>query len=302
MSSIARAVFKVTIGWLVEKGRDTAAEKLNDADVTDQKFRTLIVREIEDIKSKLDGLAGKDLGASISFFQEGIELYDFFVKARSRREYRAATTQAACDHEAFSLEIEMEMLELTDLDKSAVEALSKAKKRFKDSRRKATKAFKNEALATSDGILAMYPVMATILETVENPEPATAPCGVYLKEVNSLSAVQTNFDVQLKRGLQETMSLFGDDEREEIICSVCRVNRSIYDVVKTVGKDVSSWIWPAVNIGEDKVDPLRNGRGAEVLRKQAMEHCSVTPWSFGQEGEEERKLKTPQGIASNSSG
>ena len=233
MSSIARAVFKVTIGWLVEKGRDTAAEKLNDADVTDQKFRTLIVREIEDIKSKLDGLSRKDLGASISFFQEGIVLlYDFFVKARSRREQRAATTQAACDHEAFSLEIQMEMLELTDLDKSAVEALSKAKKRFKDSRRKATKAFKNEALATSDGILAMYPVMATILETVENPEPATAPCGVYLKEVNSLSAVQTNFDVQLKRGLQEAMSLFG--------VSVCRVNRSIYDVVKTVGKDVSS--------------------------------------------------------------
>ena len=81
MSSIARAVFKVTIGWLVEKGRDTAAEKLNDADVTDQKFRTLIVREIEDIKSKLDGLAGKDLGASISFFQEGIELYDFFCQS-----------------------------------------------------------------------------------------------------------------------------------------------------------------------------------------------------------------------------
>ena len=52
--------------------------------------------------------------------------------------HSAATTQAACDHEAFSLAVEMEMLELTDLDKSAVEALSKAKKRFKDSRRKAT--------------------------------------------------------------------------------------------------------------------------------------------------------------------
>ena len=51
--------------------------------------------------------------------------------------------------------------------------------------------------------------MATILETVDNPEHATAPCGVYLKEVNSLSAVQTNFDVQLKRGLQAAMSLSG---------------------------------------------------------------------------------------------
>ena len=29
-----------------------------------------------------------------------------------------------------------------------------------------------------------------------------------------------------------------------------------------------------------------------------MEHCCVTPWSFGQEGEEEHKLKEPRGIAS----
>ena len=29
-----------------------------------------------------------------------------------------------------------------------------------------------------------------------------------------------------------------------------------------------------------------------------MEHCCVTPWSFGQEGEEEHKLKQPRAIAS----
>lgn len=197
----------------------------------------------------------------------------------------------------------MGLLELTDLDKSAVVALSKAKKRFKDSRRKATKAFKNETLATSDRILAMqYRAMATILDTVDNPEHVIAPCKVYLKELNSLSAVQTNFDVQLERGLQAAMSLFGKDVREKIICSICRVNRFIYDAIKTVGKDGSSLIWPAVNIGEDKVDPLRDERVAEVLRKQGMKHCLVTPWSFGQEGEEECKLQTPQGIAQTPAG
>jgi len=59
---------------------------------------------------------------------------------------------------------------------------------------------------------------------------------------------------------------------------------------------------PAVDIGEGKVDPLRDRRLAKVLRKQGMEHCCVTPWSFGQEGEEEHKLKNPRGIATNSSG
>ena len=87
MSSIATAVFKVTIGLLVNKGGDKAAEKLKDGDITDQKFRGLIVREIDDVKSKLDGLSRKDLLASISFFEEGIELlYEVFNKARSRSE------------------------------------------------------------------------------------------------------------------------------------------------------------------------------------------------------------------------
>ena len=302
MSSIAAAIFKVTIGWLVDKGRDKAANKLKDGDITDQKFRGLIVREIDDIKSKLDGLSKKDLGASISFFEEGIEfLYDFFVKARSRSEHSMATTQAACD-EAFSLAVRMGKLELTDLDKSAMEALSKAKKRFEDSRKEATRAFKNEALATSDRILAMqYRVMATILETVDNPEHAIAPCRVCLKELNSLSPVQKNFNVQLKKGLQAAMSLVGKEERRKIICSVCHVNRFIYDVLQIVGKDVYFWIWPAVDIGEDKVDPLRDSRVAKVLRKQDMEHCYV-PWSFGQEGEKELKLKNPCRIATDSSG
>ena len=72
MSSIVLAVFRVTVGLLLDKGRDEAAKTLKDGDVTDQKFRGLIIREIDDIKSKLDGLSRKDLGASISFFEEGI--------------------------------------------------------------------------------------------------------------------------------------------------------------------------------------------------------------------------------------
>ena len=105
MSSIAIAVFKATIGLLVNKGRDKAAEKLKDGDVTDQTFRALIVREIDDIKGKLDGLSRRDLLASIVFFEEGIGfLYKVFEEVRITSEHGAATTDptthAACD-EAF---------------------------------------------------------------------------------------------------------------------------------------------------------------------------------------------------------
>ena len=304
MSSIVTVVFKNTIGLLVNKGRDKAAEILKDGDVTDKKFHDLIVREIDDIKSKLDALSRKDLEASISFFEEGIALlYEVFDRARSRSEYSAVTAQEACD-EVFSLAEGMRKLELTGLDESATRKLSNAKKRFEGARWKATEAFKNEGLKTSDRILAMqYRVMATILETVDNPADAVAPCRVCIKELNCLPAVQNSFDVQLKKGIQAVRGLFSKEERREIISSVCHVNRAIYDLITlTVGEGVSLYNWPPVVTGENKVDPLRDERVAKVLRKQGMEHCCVTPWSFGQEGEEEHKLKDPAGIATNSSG
>ncbi len=318
MSSIVTAVFRATIGLLVNKGRDKAAEKLRDGDVTDQKFRGLIVREIDDIKSKLDRLSRKDLLASISFFEEGIELlYVVFDKARSRSEHRGEeTAQAACA-EALSLAEGMRNLKLTGLDESATRALSNAKKRFEDARREATRAFKNEALSTTDRILAMqYRVVATILETVDNPADALAPCKVCIKELNCLPAVQNSFDVQLKKGIQAVRGLFSKDERRKVISNVCHVNRVIYDVTQAVGDDEPFWMWPAVDTGESgegKVDPLRDGRFIEVLCKQGMEHCCFTPWSFGLGGdspprpnpspsEKEHKLKRALGIATNSSG
>ena len=60
------AVFIATIGLLVNEERYTVTEWLRDSEMTQQKFRGVIVREIEEIKSRLDGLARKDLLASIS--------------------------------------------------------------------------------------------------------------------------------------------------------------------------------------------------------------------------------------------
>ena len=56
----------------MDKGRDEAAKKLKDGDVTDQQFRGIIMREIDDMRSKLDGLSRRDLLASISFFRVGV--------------------------------------------------------------------------------------------------------------------------------------------------------------------------------------------------------------------------------------
>ena len=299
MSSLITAVFKATIGLLVNKGRDKLAEKLNEGDVTDQKFHGLIVREIDEIKSKLDGLARKDLLASISLFREGIELlYEVFESTRSSSEHRTITAAATVGAEQFDIAKEIRNLELSSLDESATRKLGSAKKRFAEARLEAIKAYSNEALKLPDRLLAMqYRLMATILETVDNPTDALAACTVCLDELHKVPAVKEYFKVELEEGLR---ALFNKDERRQIIFSVCHANRVIYDVMNMLGS-VKRWTLPYVETGKEKVDPLRDERVVKALKKQGNEHCCLL-WSFGQEGEEKHKLKDPRGIATNTKG
>ena len=305
MSSLITAVFKATIGLLVNKGRDKLAEKLNEGDVTDQKFRGLIVREIDEIKSKLDGLARRDLLASISLFKEGIELlYDVFQSARSSSEHLPIAAAATACVEQFDIAKEMRKLDLSALDEPSTRKLTKAKKRFEEARLGATNAFSNETLELPDRLLAMqYRVMATILETIDNPEDCLPACKVCIEDLQDVSGVRECFKVELRKGL---WAWLGKEERRKIISTVCLFNRVVYDVTLMVrgfgSKGQLSVNWPCVNTGEEPVNPLRNQRVAEVLNKQGMAHCSCVPWSFGQEGEEEHKLKNPRGIATNHRG
>ena len=94
MSSIVLGVFRVTVGLLFDKGRDEAAK---DGDVTDQKFRGLIVREIDDIKSKLDGLSRNWKRVSASLRKESSCCMKCLVRRGPGEEHGAAATRAACD-------------------------------------------------------------------------------------------------------------------------------------------------------------------------------------------------------------
>ena len=298
MSVIITAVFKATIGWLVDKCRDEAAKKLKDGDITDQQFRGIIMREIDDMRSKLDGLSRKDLLASISSFREGVELlYEVFEDTRSRSKYGADAAKAACA-EAVSLTEGMKHLELT---KSAKRKLEDAKKRFESARKKATDAFCNEALSPNDRILSMqYRVMATVLEKIDHPEDVLAPCKVCIEELNSLPVVQQSLREQLKTGFRAVKSLFNKEERRKVISGVCLVNRVAFNVIRTVPVKELFPKWLMIDTGEEKVDLLRDPRVREILCKQGMENCSV-PWILGHDGEEEHGLKELSDIATNSS-
>ena len=73
MLSIMTSIIQCLLGLVLNKARNTAADKLKQrGDVTDEKLRNVIIEDLNDIKTKIDGLARKDLLASYSFLKEGI--------------------------------------------------------------------------------------------------------------------------------------------------------------------------------------------------------------------------------------
>ena len=301
MSSFVAAILKATVGLLVNKGRNVAAEKLKEGDVTNEQLRNLIVSELDDIKSKLDGIARKDLLASISYFKEGL-VYLYEVKPNEkdgkktqRKEYSAATPlkQDVRSSEAtvktVSLAEEMRSLQLIDQDNSSARALIHAKDRFKQAGGKAIEAFCNEALSTSDRILAMqYRIMATILEKVDRLTETLAACRLCLEELHSMPAVKESLDVHLQPGFK---SMFNKAEREDTIRSVCRMNRVIFFITESVEGDTDISLWPSVDLGKYKVDPLRDVRVTQTIEKEDPEYFRLKTWPFFQEGEETMMFK-----------
>ena len=184
-------------------------------------------------------------------------------------------------------------------------------------REEATKAFNNEALDTLQRITAIrYRVMAAMFESLAESLAATTDlsslsresalqsarpeCEQSLQQLHSLPNVMKNFEVELRSGLLNIRGRFGRDERREIICAVCQVNRFIRD---TQEFDFDHCDWAAIQIGEKSISPLYSREVAEALDEAGMQHCCVRmEWSFGHNGEEGHRLKRPSRIATNTYG
>lgn len=332
MSSIVTAVFKATVGIIVNKARDKAAEKLKQGDVMDQRFRDLIKREIDDIKSRLDGLSRKDLLSAIDAFEAGMRyLYQAMDVETSghttgvrkeryeekRKELSSPLPADAVD--TVALAAEMGYVQISEFSETTKAALADAAKRFRKAREDATDAFNNESLNTFDRITAIrYRIMAALLESAVETMAAAGDlssvsakfvlkralpeCEQCLQKLHSMPDVKSNFKVEFGKAILNIKGRFAREERREIILTVFQMNQAIYDVVQTVGKDTHIWVWPSVDTEDDKIDPLRDRRVTKVVHKVGVEQSVVTPWLFDQEFEWEHGLILPSGIASNVNG
>ena len=314
MSSIVTAALEATIGLLLNKGRDKLTESLKGGDVTNETVRNWIVREINAVSSKLNGLARKDLNTSINHFRTGlVYLFEVLKKTQCGDDGSTAehnSVEMDVNHSSYSLPSSVTAVnipetlnrwKLADLNDADNRALSNAKEGFKEAGRKATEAFSNEELETVDRIQAMViRVAARILENVDHPTDALAACKLCLQDLHSMPAVQNNFKVALDSGFRAGL---GWKKRRKIIANVCRVNRAIYDVMLNVGEAVDLERH-CVDVGKETlVDTLRDVRVTKALLKSDIAECCVTPRLLGQEGDKpESKLKMPQGITTNRQG
>ena len=320
MSEIVTSLLKAVVGLLVNKARDSAAENLKDGDVTANKIRELIQREINDIKSKLDALSRKDLLTAIDAFEAGV---GYFCQAQDidTGTIRSATSTketkingAKAPTLTTAIKPAIKSVGISELGAEVKESMLEAKERFKMAREEATKAFNNEALDTLQRITAIrYRVMAALLESVAKSlavttdfsslsvnsalQSAAPECGQSLRQLHSLSDVKSNFEVELRSAFFKIRGRFGRDERREIICAVCQVNRFIYDAQEFY---FDHYDWAAIKIGERSINPLYSMEVVEVLDKAGMQHCCIRiEWSFGHNEELGHRLNFPTRIATN---
>ena len=247
--------------------RTKTAEKLQDGGLTDQKFRGWIVRELDDIKSKLDAMSRKDLRASISFLQQGIERLNMSV-AESCQSGDPGESPSTSTKSAQQLEDAVALANaIGELKIESSERFDLAKKSFQEASKQATLAFHNASLTTEERILASKVRLASgILEHLEDPEIATSDCLQYLKELHDMPAIKEIFSVYVQGRVK---SLFKRDSRKEIVESVTILNLILADFISKFTKRwMGAFDWPTIECGKTVVHPIYcKDEGPPNLRK-----------------------------------
>jgi hypothetical protein len=224
------------VGLLWNKARDSTAAKLKDGDVTDAKIREIVVRDLNDIKTKLDGLSRKDLLSSYNFLQEGVDFLNVSLKLdqkalvnKTQDDRGETSTMPSCDQSGILSEaIELPQA-MAKLKCNSNEKYESAKERFKDARKRATDAFSTETLVLKDKIFAAkLRIVSEILECLDHPENAIIGCLSFLKKFHSLPAIQEIFSVYLNGGIK---SMVNKSERVENVKSVMLINYVLFQYV-----------------------------------------------------------------------
>ena len=273
MTSIVTGILSSTLGLLWNKTRDTTAKSLKNGDVADAKIREIVVRELNDIKTKLDGQSRKDLLSSYMLLEEGVHLLSDSLD-KSKDEQKVVLKEDKDDSIVMSStmpsggDVLNDALQLPEaMGKLKIESNKSetAKDRFKYARMEATHAFCNEGLSIQDRIFAAkLRVVSEILECLDSPDTAVTSCLLFLKKLNNLSAVREIFSVYLGGGMK---SVVRKTERVENVKSIMMINYVLYQFVQKFSSyDYPKLNWPIIQLNDRIFHPIWSWRELSMRR------------------------------------
>jgi hypothetical protein len=257
MSGFITGFLNFTVGILCDKIRDVTARELSEGDLTDEKFRKLIIRELDDIKCRLDGLARKDLLSSFSFFKEGICRLNLCLHTsdytsiskedvvETKQKPESSTFNSKRDSFLDSALTLSNVIREMKFDSE--ERLLNAKKSLRTSREEATRAFNNVALTTDDRIMASkLRIASRILEGLQDPEAAAQDCLLYIEELHNMPAVREIFSVHVKGGMKSRLN---QAKRLEKSRSITTLNFTLLEFISKFTKIcIGVFNWPVIDL------------------------------------------------------
>ena len=264
MSLIVTSIVKATVGLLWNKVLDATTENLRVSGNTNAIIRELVLRELEDLRKKLDGLSRKDLLSSYSFLQEGIQLLNGCLEKFEQEavlnegnDNRGETSKMPSGGESRILNEALELSQAMGKLQIVSYEFEAAKKRFEDARKEATRAFCNEALNIQDRIFAAkLRIVAEILEYLNTPDTVATSCLVFLEKIHALSAVRQAFSGYLSRGINFFQYR---TVRAENVKSVMMINHVLYQFLsKFSSKYCSPLAWPTIQLSDRSFNPICN--------------------------------------------
>ena len=273
LSSVLSSIFRLL--WNTVRNQTGA--------LTEEKCREILVRDLDTIKLKLDGLTRKDLLSSFCFLKEGVcRLQTSLDKPITKQgditkheraidrdcaEYKRRTkTESGLPskliesslHNIFSETRSLPAM-LKTLNVVSKDRYLAAKESFKEARKEATRAFSNEALSTMDRILATkLRIISAILENLEDADAAMSDCMTYLEALHSVPAIQAAFLFYCKcakcRGTRERDEI----KRKEILVkirSIEQIHLVMYDFAKEFTRNPPEFLlkWPTLNVEERSI-------------------------------------------------
>jgi hypothetical protein len=256
ISSILSSVF----GLVVNKVRSTTAGQLENGDITEEKLRDVIIEDLENIKTKIDGLSRAYLLASYSYLKEGIVTLNLALgEAKDKqinKEKVTATTTRKESESKFLNEVIALSHAIQELNNTPNGPLVFATDCFKAAREKATEAFCNEALSLPDRIMAKkLRVASKMLECLQSTKTAAAGCMVFLEQLHNLPAIGRTFSIYFKGGIK---SLVDRGSRLENVKSVLALNFAVSEFVARISGELPNvGHWPRIHLStRETIHPL----------------------------------------------